>query len=46
MERTTVSIRLKPIDELRDIVSREQSPVSRLFDSETASRAKDRVSAR
>ena len=38
--RTTVSIRLKPVDDLRNIVSKDQSPVSRLFDSETASRAK------
>ena len=38
--RTAVSIRLSLIDELCDIVSREQSPVSRLFDSTRASRAK------
>ena len=38
--RTTVSIRLSLIDELRDIVSREQSPTGRLFDSKRASRAK------
>ena len=38
--RTAVSIRLSLIDELRDIVSRDQSPVSRLFDSTRASRAK------
>ena len=38
--RTAVSIRLSLIEELRDIVSRDQSPVSRLFDSTRASRAK------
>ena len=38
--RTAVSIRLSLIEKLRDIVSRDQSPVSRLFDSTTASRAK------
>ena len=38
-KRTAVSIRLELIDALRDIVSREQSPVSRLFDSKRASRA-------
>ena len=38
--RTAVSIRLSKIEKLRDIVSRDQSPVSRLFDSKTASRAK------
>ena len=37
--RTAISIRLAKIEELRDIVSRDQSPVSRLFDSKTASRA-------
>ena len=37
--RTAVSIRLSLIEELRDIVSRDQSPVSRLFDSKRASRA-------
>ena len=38
--RTAVSIRLSLIDELREIVSRDQSPVSRMFDSKRASRAK------
>ena len=38
--RTAVSIRLSLIEKLRTIVSRDQSPVSRLFDSKTASRAK------
>ena len=38
--RTAVSIRLSLIDELREIVSGEQSPVDRLFDSKRASRAK------
>ena len=38
--RTAVSIRLSLIEKLRDVVSRDQSPVSRLFDSTTASRAK------
>ena len=37
--RTAVSIRLSLIEKLRDIVSRDQSPVSRLFDSKRASRA-------
>ena len=37
--RMSVSIRLSLIDKLRDIVSRDQSPVSRLFDSKRASRA-------
>ena len=37
--RTAVSIRLSLIENLRDIVSRDQSPVSRLFDSKRASRA-------
>ena len=38
--RMSVSIRLSLIDELREIVSRDQSPVSRMFDSKRASRAK------
>ena len=38
--RTAVSIRLSLIDELRAVVSREQSPVGRLFDSKRSSRAK------
>ena len=38
--RTTVSIRLSKIEKLRDVVGRDESPVSRLFDSKTASRAK------
>ena len=38
--RTSVSIRLSLIEKLRDIVSREQSPTGRLFDSTRASRAK------
>ena len=38
--RTSVSIRLSLIDELRAVVSREPSPVSRLFDSKRSSRAK------
>ena len=38
--RTSVSIRLSLIEKLRDIVSREQSPTGRLFDSKRASRAK------
>ena len=37
--RVSVSIRLSLIEKLREIVSRDQSPVSRLFDSTTASRA-------
>ena len=37
--RAAVSIRLSLIKKLRDIVSRDQSPVSRLFDSTRASRA-------
>ena len=37
--RAAVSIRLSLIAKLRDIVSRDQSPVSRLFDSTRASRA-------
>ena len=37
--RMSVSIRLSLIENLREIVSRDQSPVSRLFDSTRASRA-------
>ena len=37
--RTAVSIRLSLIEKLRTIVSRDQSPVTRLFDSTRASRA-------
>ena len=37
--RTSVSIRLSLIDELRDIVSREPSPMARLFDPKRASSA-------
>ena len=37
--RTVVSIRLSLIEKLRDIVSRDQSPMTRLFDSKRASRA-------
>ena len=39
-ERTSVSIRLSLVDALRAVVSREQSPTGRLFDSTRASRAK------
>ena len=38
-ERTSVSIRLMLIEKLRGVVSCEQSPTGRLFDSKRASRA-------
>ena len=38
--RTAVSIRLAKIEKLRDVVALDQSPVTRLFNSKTASRAK------